>query len=395
MSAALVERPALDRGSAPSRRSAPVMRSRLPDARDDKLFFGQVREDPTLELAALHPASHQTIVAVSSAGCTLLSLLASGAGRVIGVDLNATQHHLVELKLAALSTLTARGAVAFLGGDHATPASRLATYAALRPQLTPESIRWWDARPDAIARGPIIAGASERFIGIVVGVLRRFVHSEDRIRRLLECSTLAEQDAYVRFVWSNRRWRWLFELLLNRLTMSRAYDPAFFAHATTPSFATYFRETAERTLREIPIVSNYFVHQMLTGRYPTEVLGGVPPYLSAPGAAAIRARRDRLSLVDGSLTTWLRTQPAASVDGFAISNICEWLAPADVEALFAEIARVAVPGARVVFRNFVGWTEVPDALRDRIVEDRALGERLMHADRSCVQRRIAVCRVTA
>ncbi len=53
----------------------------LPDARADKLFFAQVREDPVLEIEALRPTEGQTIVIVSSGGCTALSLLASGAGR--------------------------------------------------------------------------------------------------------------------------------------------------------------------------------------------------------------------------------------------------------------------------------------------------------------------------
>jgi len=61
--------------------------------------------------------------------------------------------------------------------------------------------------------------------------------------------------------------------------------------------------------------------------------------------------------------------------------------------LMGEIVRVATPGARLVFRNFVGWTEVPPQWRDVIVEDRERGERLIQRDRSMMQRRFAVCRV--
>ena len=103
-------------------------RSTLPDAVRDRLFFAQVREDPCAELEALRPTADDEVVVVSSGGCTALSLLAAGAGRVTAVDLNATQNHVVELKAAA-STLGARHAIAFLG---ALPsASRVATYASL------------------------------------------------------------------------------------------------------------------------------------------------------------------------------------------------------------------------------------------------------------------------
>ena len=78
--------------------SGAVRRETLPGvAGGGRLYFAQVREDPRLELAALAPTPSDTIVCVGSGGCTALSLLAAGAGRVFAVDLNATQNHLVEL----------------------------------------------------------------------------------------------------------------------------------------------------------------------------------------------------------------------------------------------------------------------------------------------------------
>jgi len=69
--------------------------------------------------------------------------------------------------------------------------------------------------------------------------------------------------------------------------------------------------------------------------------------------------------------------------------------PDDIDALFAEIVRTAMPNATLCFRNFVGWTEVPAHFQHVVVEDRALGERMIERDRSVVQRRIAVCRINA
>jgi hypothetical protein len=77
------------------------------------------------------------------------------------------------------------------------------------------------------------------------------------------------------------------------------------------------------------------------------------------------------------------------VNGFALSNICEWLDESDIAALFAEVERVATPGARVVFRNFVGWTDLPAA--SRLEEIPGLGARLLHDDRSATQSRVVVC----
>jgi len=63
-----------------------------------------------------------------------------------------------------------------------------------------------------------------------------------------------------------------------------------------------------------------------------------------------------------------------------------------VRELFREVERTAAPGARVVFRNFVGWTELP-AECSRLVQDRELGDAMIRSDRSGVQARVVVCRV--
>jgi len=368
---------------------APLARVTLASAATDRLYFAQVREDPRVELEALAPGPDESVVVVSSGGCTALSLLATGAGRVASVDVNATQNHVVDLKAAACS-LPARDAVAFLG---ALPTwERRDTYLALRALLSPAARRYWDARPGDIDRGVLRSGASERFIGVVVAALRLLVHPPERIARLLACRTVAEQRALFEREWNTRRWRALFAILCNRWAFRRTYPEAFFRQAATPSFAAHFRRLAEHAIADLPVADNYFLHEMLTGRYPVDVPGGMPPFLTPAGAAAVAAGRDRLTLVDGDAAGYLRTCAPASVHAFALSNICEWMTPPEVEALFAEVLRTAAPGARVVFRNFVGWTELPAGC-ERVVVDSALGERLTRSDRSVVQGRVVACRI--
>ena len=369
-----------------------VARSTLPDARLDKLYYAQVREDPALELEAVSPRGRRMAV-VSSGGCTALSLLAAGARTVTAIDMNAAQNHLVELKLAALCELPAGRARAFLGATRETPDARAATWRLLRNRLSPAACAWWDARDSAIRRGVLGAGVTERFIRMLVRVMRLAIHSDHRIRRLLACRSLAEQQAFYAAEWDTRRWRMLFPVLLNHRALAGAYDARMFSRLERPSFAEHFHAVARHTLTELPIGSNYFVHHMLTGAYPAGVPNGVPPYLSDSGAEHVRALHARLRLVDGSFTNYLRQAPAQSIDGFALSNICEWLPGHEIRELFAQIVRTAAPGARVCFRNFVGWTEVPRFWSTVVVEDRAYGERLIARDRSAVQRRIAVCTV--
>ena len=125
-------------------------------------------------------------------------------------------------------------------------------------------------------------------------------------------------------------------------------------------------------------------YRILAGRVALSAFGA--------GAAAVAARAGDLTVVDGSFLAFLRGCEPRSIDCFALSNICEWMTPAQIEELFGEVLRTAAPGARLCFRNFVGWTELPRGC-DRITVDAAAGLALSRTDRSLVQPRIVVCRI--
>ncbi len=378
---------------AEPRVARPLDRTALPGAITGPLMFAQVREDPCIEMQALVPALGGTIVVVSSGGCTALSLLAAGARHVVGVDLSRAQNHLVELKCAAGRALERHEAIAFLGAQPMPALRRRRLYGVLAPLLTAEARAYWDVNRTAVERGVLRAGKSERFITLVASIVARTVVRPGGLEALLNAESLDAQREIFERMWAGWRWRAFFSLLLNRWTFSRAYHPSFFEHVENPSFARHFRGLAERALTELPTRDNYFLHEMLTGRYPVREPLGVPPYLTPRGIARVGDAGQTLSLVDGSMTEYLRSCRDRSIDGFALSNIGEWLDERGLDALFCEVARTARPGARVIFRNFVGWTDVPERWRNVIVERLGYGERLIQRDRSLVQHRAVVCDV--
>ena len=280
-----------------ARRSiAHVQRLTLPSAVDDRLYFAQVREDPRLEIEALDASGgpDDSIVVVGSGGCTALSLLAAGVGHVTSVDVNRAQNHLIELKLAAITVLSRRESLAFLGARDCDERQRIDAYAVLRPRLTSGARAYWDEHLSAIAAGVLGAGVTERFIRLVVLALRLFVQPRARIERMLACDSIEAQRSLFEREWNTARWRAFFHVLLNRTVFRRAYDAAFFAHLDQPSFAEHFRRRAEHALTELSVRDNYFLHHMLTGRYPVDIADGVPPYLSEAGYAALDTTRERL-----------------------------------------------------------------------------------------------------
>jgi len=378
--------------TASTQRSIGVRRRRLEGATDGRLFFAQVREDPTLEIDALRPKAEGMYIVVGSGGCTALSLLAAGAGHVVAVDMNATQNHVTELKAAAVAALDPDECIGFLGGAPMDASRRVDTYVTLRPFLTRPAARYWDEHRTEIEGGILAAGVSEKFIALLSRLVMAFVHPRKRIERFLNSSSLDEQVWLYRNEWNNRRWKLLFKLLLNRWTLNRTYDPEFFSHVENESFSAHFHQVFERAVTLNPAPDNYFLHYMLTGRYPPANDNGLPPYLQQESRLWTNGAQG-LELVDGSFQDYLWLCETSSADGIVLSNICEWLSDAQIARLFASVARVAKPGATVCFRNFVGHTEVPAGLSGVICEDRNAGEMAIRRDRSCVQARFAVCTV--
>ena len=363
----------------------------LGESREDRLYFAQVREDPLLELQVLAPNHQGRYAVVSSGGCTALSLLAHGAGHVAAVDLNRSQNHLVELKSAALRVLPAREARAFLGAAISHPKDRMQQYHVLRSGLTEAARLYWDGRAAQVGKGVLGCGVTEKFLWGIVMVVRIFIHPRSRLDRLLALSTQEEQARFYDHEWNTLRWRFLFVLLLNRRVFNRTYHPAFFQNVANPSFSKHFRNLAERTLRNQPVRTNYFLHFMLKGKYAVDVPCALPPYLEDQGIQAA-GNPARLLLVDGTFTAYLRTLEQASLDGFSLSNIGEWHDADQLEELFCEILRTAKPGAILCFRNFVGWTDIPARYAQNFPLDPA-GEALIAKDRSLMQSRIAYCRI--
>ena len=370
-----------------------IRRTELAGAVDDRLFFAQVREDPMLELSAMEGCWDGPVVVITSGGCTALSMVAMGATDVVAVDLNRTQNHVAELKAVAVADLGVEAALGFLGGAESDRGLRLRQYHRIRGGLSAGAKAYWDEDRGAVGKGVLGAGASERLSLVIRSALRWVVEGRGRIERLLACRTVEEQRELYHREWDNRRWRAMFAALCNRLVFRKTYDPAFFANVEDPSFVRHFHDLAEHTLTDLPVADNYFLHHLVRGVYPAEVPGGVPPYLDAKRADTLAAVRNHFALVDGTLLDHLRSCPDGSVAGYSISNICEWLSEDDIDALFTEIVRTARPGAVLCFRNFVGWTEVPQRWRHAVVEDRARGEALIRTDRSLCQRRIAVCAI--
>jgi S-adenosylmethionine-diacylglycerol 3-amino-3-carboxypropyl transferase len=341
------------------------------------LNYASVNEDWRTEAEALRLRGGERVLCVSGSGARPLDLLSQAPVRVLAVDRNPAQSHLLQLKRAAIEALPYDEYAAFLGLLPARGASRRGTLRRLRPLLPPAARLFWDGRQRMVARGILYQGRWERFHGRLAR-LTRALHGP-RVRALLAFDDLGAQRAWVERRWDDASWRWMFALACSAPVVRALFgDPAYCARTALPA-GRLVHARMGALLERVLARDSFMVGLVLTG---TLQPGDLPPHLTEAGQRAIRARLGGLDVETAEVASLLESLPEASLDRFSLSDVASFLDREGFARLLAAVARAAAPGARVVARQFLTRHAVPEALLERLVRDPVLEARLGAEDRS-------------
>ena len=325
-------------------------------------------------------------VSIGSAGDNSFALLAAGAERVTVVEMNPAQIACIELRRSAYLTLEHSEFLELIGSR---PSSRRADwYAACRPNLT-ESVRgFWDGKPGEVARGIGGCGKFERYFEMFRGRVLPLAHPKRRVLDLLE---KRDQQGRLRFyeeVWNNRRWRWIFQLFFSRTVMGAlGRDPEFFKYVDG-SVADRILSRTRHALAALDPSENPYLHWILTGMHGESLPGALEEGNFGNIRAALQA--DRLEVVEASLEALLRAHPPRKYDAFNLSDIFEYMSPANTEALLGKIADASNPGARLAYWNMLAPRSRPMSMAERLLSHAAEAERLLDEDRAFFYSRFVI-----
>jgi S-adenosylmethionine-diacylglycerol 3-amino-3-carboxypropyl transferase len=339
-------------------------------------MFTQSWEDPACDLAALRPQPADTILAITSGGDNVLGFLLADPARIIAVDINPLQTYLFELKRAAFRRLEHAEMLALLGVRPRPAAQQL--YVRLREDLSPAAVAFWDAHRSWLDQGLLVQGGFERYFAMLRSLLGLTV-GRRRLERLFTLPP-AEQREFYRHEWNTLRWRLMVRVACSRRVLGRRLDSSWFRHADVASFGRHFAGLAEHAVADLPARSNYFLAQILLGRYLDEDL--VPEYLQAGNFHTIRQRLERVTPVTADIAVALESLAPQSVDCFALSNVFEYGPRALFERACAALLRAAKPGARLVLRNLLAPRRLADFPAFEV--DAELSGRLRAADRGFI-----------
>lgn len=344
------------------------------------VLYAQCWEDPTIDRKAFRIGPDDVVFSITSGGCNLLAFLIDDPQKVIALDLNPAQNHLLDLKMAAFRRLTYEQMLEFFG---VVPSFwRRELYLKLRPALQTESRQFWDHRPEQIKDGIIHCGRYESYMHLLRKWFTRLL-GKDLIRDLFATQTQEERERLYETRWNNVRWRIFTRVLLSRPVMSLLFTRAFFTYLEESfSFGKHFRQIIRRAVTVLPVRENTFLSYILLGNYFS--LDHLPVYLQKAHFHKIRSRLDRIKIVTGSCEDYFATLPDHCISKFNFTNIFEWMPPPAVEALLKETVRIATDGAVLTYRNLLVPRSRPESLTTWIKPQPYLSEELHAQDLSFI-----------
>jgi S-adenosylmethionine-diacylglycerol 3-amino-3-carboxypropyl transferase len=346
--------------------------------------YAQCWEDADVLLDALDVQPGDVCLSIASAGENTLALLARNPGRVVAVDLSASQLACLALRVAAFRELTHAELLELVGS--LPSARRDALYRRCRPALSPEVRAFWDSRGADVAAGVGGAGKFEQYFALFRTRVLPLVQSRGRIERLLRGGTREEREEFYERHWDNWRWRLMFRAFFSRYVMGRlGRDPGFFKYVEG-SIGGRLLGRARYAVTALDPAANPYLQWILTGRHLT----ALPLALRPEYFETIRANLDRLEWHCGSLEDYLQTQDQASIDRFNLSDIFEYMSPENTERVLDRVALCGRAGGRLAYWNTLVPRSRPDSLSDRLQPLPELADRLHREDKAFFYTRFVV-----
>ncbi len=343
------------------------------------LVYPQIWEDPEIDMEALAITPDSHVVAIASGGCNILSYLIADPERITAVDLNKAHVALNRLKLASARHLPTRDVFYRFFGAADEKLNIDAYWRFLTPHLDAETRAYWESR-DAFnwgarritmfSRNLYRHGLLGRFIGFGHAFARLYgVNPGDFLR----ARNIDEQRSYFNTVlaplFDKKLLRWMTATRLSLYGLG--IPPAQYESLATAGggdMATVLRERVERLTCDFSLDENYFAWQAFGRSYAEGGAGPLPPYLRSDHFAAVRARADRVEVLNRSFTEYLQGRPNATLDRYVLLDAQDWMTDAQLNALWREITRTAKPGARVIFRTAAKPSLLPGRLDEALLK---------------------------
>jgi S-adenosylmethionine-diacylglycerol 3-amino-3-carboxypropyl transferase len=292
------------------------------------------------------------------------------------VDFSAGQNYLLELKLAAMRTLSYDTLLEFFGVEECK--SRWSIFESVAERMPAGAVEYFRHHRWAIEKGILFCGRHERFYVNVVAPGMHLLFGR-RLRRLFECTTVQEQYRLYKEHIDGALWRTLVRTGFSGSTLRYILNDAnYHISIDVPSIGGYILERLDHTFSHHLAKDNHWICFMFNGRYPNRAT--LPHFLLRESYEAIRHATTKVSIVTANLIKYLKTLPGQSIDKFSLSDVTSCINQEEFNALLAEVFRTGRPGAHLCYRNFLARYSVPPECEMRMRRENLISSMLDRDD---------------
>lgn len=323
-------------------------------------------EDPREDNNILKFSSNDKVLAITSAGDNILAYatLPNAPKRIHAVDLNPSQNHLLELKLAAFRCLDQKTIWSLFGEGKVNNFKEILVDV-LSPHLSSEALQFWMEKGEKAfskhGNGLYDTGSTRWALRIAKYVFKLCGVSK-YIIELCNCETLYEQKK----LWNEKLRPTLFNPIVAKLIVGNPIFlwkalgvPANQAAMMGPSVLQYVVDTLDPIInRSLISKDNYFYYLVLMGRYSTV---NCPDYLTKKGHKNLTTSRkesrtspiDDIRLHTDTLHDVLARLGSNSLTVAIIMDHMDWFDPngQDAENEIRELKACLEPRGRVMIRS--------------------------------------------
>ncbi|MDJ1497670.1 DUF3419 family protein [Cytophagaceae bacterium DM2B3-1] len=348
-------------------------------SKQPRLLFGQVWEDPVVEVALLKQVPDpQHICVVASAGCTAFSLAGHTSAQIAAIDINTAQIYFCQLKSALLQVLSYKD---FL---YALDKNAESFYKKVERLLPDETQQYWSDNLHLLSRGMNHAGFIDRKMTWFSTVFLKLVSSSNLFHQFLNLTDVEQQKQQFPVVLKEKRLKRIVSILLSKTILKWIFGKEVISRLPT-DFSLYIFNKLQTWFTTTPLHSNPYIWQTFLQSYNYELENTLPLYLWPSVYKHIKEKLSNIHWMQSDMVNYLTTQPAASIHFFAMSNILEAMDEVFTARVLKEIRRTACQDALIVFRYIV---LDPDVYIQQLV-----GFELINADEYVIkeQERSGIC----
>lgn len=346
----------------------------------EELFnFGIAQEDALTLFKALDIEENDRLLCIASAGEVPLNLLAIQDLRIEAVDISLNQLNLAKIKLHAVCSLEPTEAAAFLGFVDAEPEERKKLFRKVSELMDSNEKLFWLENMNAIEKGPINEARFEKYI-TKFNWIGRLIFGKKKLLRLFELDTIEAQQEFFDRHLSTSLLKIIFKIVFHpKIYKKRGMAPEGLTHSGERNISEFFYSRFRDFCSATSARKNYFLQFCFFNKvlFPE----ALPEYLSERGIQLIRKNREKLKFRHLSYTELLNQSRKGEFNKFHLSNIGDWMSRDEFVQILRLIKEKAAPSSRIMSCYIHCNHSIPEELKDFLIPDYQLGERLAKTDK--------------